>query len=104
MNDVAVVKIRGHLDRWRPWQRVLEDINIWYQKIKVGSFLICNDAVDTDESIRDKNGDVHIDWCVGCYGKYGVIHACRKFTEQNKLCYFKFDKQILIYKPLYLKN
>jgi hypothetical protein len=93
-----------YIDGNHKFEYVYEDINIWYDKIKVGGILICDDAVDTNDSIRDTNGDVYIEWCPGCDGKYGVIFACKKFTQENQLCYFKYDTQILIYKPLYLKN
>lgn len=93
-----------YVDGNHKFEYVYEDINIWYDKIKVGGFLICDDAVDTNDSIRDENGDVYIEWCPGCDGKYGVIFACKKFTQEKQLCYFKYDNQILIYKPLYLKG
>ena len=35
--------------------------------------------------MRDANGDVYIEWCPGCYGKYGVIKAFNKFIFEQKL-------------------
>lgn len=81
---------------------VLEDLNIWYDKLKPGGFIICDDAVDTNDSLRDENGDIFITWNQISFGKYGVIEACKKFTNQNNIPFFKWDNQILIYKPLYV--
>ena len=83
---------------------VLEDLNIWYNKIKPGGIIICDDAVDMDDNLRDENGDIFIGWNQTSFGKYGVIQACRLFTKQNNLCFFKWNNQILIHKPLYISK
>jgi len=79
---------------------VLEDLNNWYNKIKPGGIIICDDASDVDDNLRDENGDVFIRWNQVSFGAYGVIQACKIFTKTLNIPFFKWNNQILIYKPL----
>jgi hypothetical protein len=94
-NDLDFVYIDGN----HCFKYVLEDIMIWFDKLKLGGFIICDDANDDNENLRNENGDVFVQWNENSYGYYGVIHACKIFCKNNNINYFKFDNQIIIYKP-----
>jgi hypothetical protein len=93
-NNLDFVYIDGN----HKFNYVLKDLELYYEKIKIGGFLICDDAVDTDEKIRDENGDVFIIWNSYSSGKYGTIKACKTFANKKNIPYFKFDNQIIIFK------
>ena len=89
-----------YIDGNHKYSYVFEDITLWYNKLKYGGFIICDDAVDTDDMLRDEHGDVFIMWSPNCSGKYGVIKACKNFCKQNNIIYYKIDNQILFFKPM----
>lgn len=47
--------------------------------------MIGDDACDSDENLRDKEGNINIEWSRGCYGTYGVIAAFRDFITKYNL-------------------
>lgn len=89
-----------YIDGNHKCEYVLIDLELWYNKLKPGGIMICDDAVDTNEDLRDENGDVFIRWNHNSYGKYGVIAACIKFTNNKNISYCKLKNQIVIIKPL----
>jgi SAM-dependent methyltransferase len=91
-----------YIDANHKYKYVMNDLELWYNKLKSGGFIICDDACDVDELNRDENGDVFIEWGPLSYGKYGVLKACRDFTLSKGIPYFKFQNQILIFKSLHL--
>ena len=90
-----------YIDGNHKYKYILQDLELWYAKLKKGGIIICDDAVDIDDSKRDSNGDIFIEWGPGSYGKYGVFHACKYFTNIQNISYYKFKEQILIFKPFY---
>jgi hypothetical protein len=93
-----------YVDGNHKYKYVLEDITLWYEKLKIGGFLICDDACDINDDIRDENGDVFIRWNEHSYGKYGVMHACKNFAKKNKIPFFMWENQIILFKPFYVNN
>jgi hypothetical protein len=74
-----------YIDGNHRYTYVLNDLKLYYSKVKRTCFIIGDDAVDTDDSKRNENGDVLINWGPGCYGNYGVIKAFREFCANNNL-------------------
>ena len=64
---------------------VYNDLQLYYPKVKIGRYIVGDDAVDINDNMRDANGDVYIEWFPGCYGKYGVIKAFNTFIFEQKL-------------------
>lgn len=88
--DIDLVYIDGN----HKYKYVLQDLNKWYDKLKSGSIIIADDAVDIDDEKRDTNGDVTIEWSSDCVGKYGVIKAFRDFGK----AFSKIGTQIILIK------
>jgi predicted O-methyltransferase YrrM len=95
--DIAEELDFVYIDGNHSYEYVITDLELWYNKLKSGGFIICDDACDTNEEFRDSNGDIFIQWNNNSFGKYGVVHACKNFTKAKNIPYFKFDNQILIY-------
>ena len=74
-----------YIDGNHRYTYVYKDLELYYPKVKKNGYIIGDDAVDTDDYIRNENGDVLIEWGPNCYGNYGVIKAFREFCEKNKL-------------------
>jgi hypothetical protein len=102
-NDVPNNLDFVYIDGNHKCKYVLEDLEQWYDKLKPGGFIICDDAVDTSTE-RNVEGDVFIRWNEYSSGMYGVICACKQFTERKQIPYFKCDTQILIFKPYSRQN
>ena len=83
INDVPDNLDFVYIDGNHKYKYVYEDICDWYVKTKSGGILIGDDAVDTDNSRRNNENDVHIEWLPGCYGDYGVIKAFDDFIATN---------------------
>ena len=98
-NDLDFVYIGGNHN----YKYVLEDLELWYKKLKIGGFIICNNAIDINDDGRNDEGDVQIELSPGSYHKYGVINACKTFVEKNNLSFSKYNNQIIIFKPIYSK-
>ena len=75
-----------YIDGNHQYEYVYEDLCLWWEKLAPNGIIVGDDAVDTDETKRDKNGNIFIEWCPGSYGKYGVIHAFNRFIIEKK-CY-----------------
>lgn len=74
-----------YIDGNHSYKYVLEDLENYYPKVKNGGIIMGDDAVDLDESKRDCNGDVLINWSYNCYGYYGVVNAFNNFIKLNKI-------------------
>jgi len=90
-----------YIDGNHSYKYVLEDITLWFEKLSPGGIIIGDDAVDIEENKRDNEGNIFIEWCIGCSGKYGVIKAFRDFCYLNNLTYYKITNQIVLFKPLH---
>ncbi len=64
-----------YIDGNHGFSYVLADIEAWLPKIQPGGILAGDDVCDFDESKRDADGNVRMDWSPGCYGYYGVYKA-----------------------------
>ena len=75
-----------YIDGNHKYTYVYKDLELYYPKVKSNCYIIGDDAVDTDESKRNENGDVYIDWGgPQCYGQYGVIKAFNEFILKEKI-------------------
>jgi hypothetical protein len=64
-----------YIDGNHGFSHVLADIEAWLPKIQTGGILAGDDVCDYDETKRDADGNVRMDWSPGCYGYYGVYKA-----------------------------
>lgn len=78
-NDIDFLYIDGN----HRYKYVYKDLELYYPKVKKDGYVIGDDAVDHDDTKRNENGDVFIEWCPGFYGHYGVIKAFREFCAVN---------------------
>jgi predicted O-methyltransferase YrrM len=75
-----------YIDANHQYKFVLEDIVAWYPKVRAGGLLCGDDAVDTDDSKRNAEGDVEIVWERNdqgrpkVWGTYGIIKAVKEFA------------------------
>jgi hypothetical protein len=74
-----------YIDGNHQYSFVLNDLKLFYPKVKYEGFIIGDDAVDMNELERNENGDVLVTWSPGCYGHYGVIKAFNEFCSYHKL-------------------
>jgi hypothetical protein len=88
-----------YIDGNHKYEYVYNDLENWFKKLKKGGLIICDDASDTDDSKRDNEGNVFIQWNENSFGDYGVMHACKVFTKKYNIPFFIFQNQILIFKP-----
>lgn len=97
LNDIPNEIDFLYVDGNHRYKYVLEDLELFYPKVKKNGCIIGDDAVDTDDLKRNENGDVLVTWAPGSYGHYGVIKAFDEFCKNNKLngkvtCYqYKID-------------
>ena len=88
VNDVPDNLDFVYIDGNHCYKYAHQDIVDWYPKVKSNSIIIGDDAVDIDNSKRNDNNDVFIQWMPGCYGEYGVVKAFEDFIEEKK-CFGK---------------
>jgi hypothetical protein len=74
-----------YIDGNHRYEYAYKDLELYFPKVKNNCYIIGDDAVDTDDSIRNENGDVLINWGPGSFGHYGVIKAFREFISNNNL-------------------
>jgi hypothetical protein len=89
-NSLDFVYIDGNHD----YKYVLEDMNTWYPKVKIGGYLCGDDVYSQVLSEHDSDGNVTKIWSPGCWGKYGTYKAVvdfgKKFTiEQTQFSILK---------------
>lgn len=88
-----------YIDGNHSYNYVIDDLNNWYPKLKKGGILIGDDYVDLDDTKRNENGDVFIQWSPNCFGHYGVKKAFTEFIQKNNIINYEIiDKQIIIRK------
>ena len=87
-----------YIDGNHRYTYVSKDLELYYPRVKPGCFIVGDDAVDTDESKRNENGDVLVVWFPGCYGNYGVIKAFREFCAKNSVAGEVIGNQYLLKK------
>jgi hypothetical protein len=87
-----------YIDGNHTYKYVYDDLKNYFDKVKSGGYIMGDDAVDTDESKRDENGDVFIEWSPGCYGNYGVIKAFNDFIKNKGISGTVIRDQYLIKK------
>jgi predicted O-methyltransferase YrrM len=89
-----------YIDGNHRYKYVLNDLETYYSKVKPGSYIVGDDAVDVDNSKRNSNGDVHIKWDgPNCYGNYGVIKAFNEFLDMKKIEGYIISNQYIFKKP-----
>lgn len=64
-----------YIDGNHDYRYVLNDIKLWYPKVKKGGFLCGDDVYSTDLKEHDADGNVTRVWSAGCWGKYGTYKA-----------------------------
>ena len=72
-----------YIDGNHQYKYVKEDLMNYYSKVKLDGYIIGDAAVDIDDTNRNVNDDVCIEWCPGCYGNYGVVKAFREFFSDK---------------------
>jgi hypothetical protein len=87
-----------YIDGNHQYNYVYEDLELYFPKVKKGGIIVGDDAVDTNDSIRDKNKNIYIEWSPGCSGEYGVIKAFTDFKEINNLTGKIITNQYLLIK------
>jgi len=93
-NDFDLIYIDGN----HKYLYVLDDLRAWYPKLKKGGILLLDDVVDELNMDRDENGDVFIKWNQWSSGKYGVLLALKKFTEELNIKFYRWKNQAFIRK------
>jgi predicted O-methyltransferase YrrM len=93
-NDIDFLYIDGN----HRYTYVLKDLELFFPKVKHNHIIVGDDAVDHDETKRNQNGDVRIDWNSESYGHYGVIKAFREFCNKKKLQSKIIGSQYLVVK------
>lgn len=94
-NNVDFVYIDGN----HQYEFVYNDLELYYPKVKSGGYIMGDDAVDTDESKRNSNGNIYIEWSPGSYGEYGVLKAYRDFLKKMNIEGELIGNQFIIKKP-----
>jgi hypothetical protein len=70
-----------YVDGNHDYKYVLEDLHMWYPKIKPGGFLCGDDVYSRKLSDHDENGNVKRVWSPGCWGMYGTYKAIVDFGK-----------------------
>lgn len=78
-DNVDLVYIDGN----HKYNYVYKDLELYFPKVRMLGYIIGDDAVDIDDTTRNEDGDVYIEWCPGCYGHYGVIKAFNEFLDKK---------------------
>ncbi len=93
-----------YIDANHQFEYVLADLLAWYPKVRPGGLLCGDDVIDVDESKRESDGNVPIIWernVLGVpinAGRYGTLHALRKFCSETQLEVTISKEQFLILK------
>ena len=51
-----------YIDGNHRFEYVSKELELYYPKVKSNNYIIGDDAVDLDDSLRNKNGDILINW------------------------------------------
>lgn len=76
-----------YIDANHSYKYVLQDLKLWYSKLKMNGVLAGDDVVDVDvdDVVRNAENDVYIEWSPGCYGSYGVFKALTNFCTKHEI-------------------
>lgn len=74
-----------YIDGNHRYSYVLNDLSLFYPIVKPNCYIVGDDAVDVDDSNRNDNGDVLMQWSTYSYGHYGVIKAFRDFCNSKNI-------------------
>jgi predicted O-methyltransferase YrrM len=86
-----------YIDGNHRYSYVYKDLELYFPKVKKNGYIIGDDAVDTNDDLRNNNGDVFINWGgENCYGNYGVIKAFREFCSNYNLNGIIIENQYMI--------
>lgn len=88
-----------YIDGNHRFEYVSKELELYYPKVKSNNYIIGDDAVDLDDSLRNKNGDILINWDENNHGHYGVVKAFREFIEKNNLYGEITAMQCILRKP-----
>ncbi len=94
-----------YIDGNHSFRFVLQDLRLWYPKLRHEGLMCLDDAVDTDDRPRNSEGDAEIEWLrnadgtVASGGNYGVLKAVRDFCNQRSIEFFLSGTQVLFQKP-----
>ena len=89
-----------YIDGNHSYKYVYDDLKNYYPKVKPNCFIVGDDAVDLDETNRNKDGDVFVQWPGGAFGCYGVIKAFNEFVANKNISGKVIGNQYLIQKPI----
>jgi hypothetical protein len=70
-----------YIDGNHDYKCVLEDLKLWFPKVKKGGYVCGDDVYSTNLSEHDSNGNVHRVWGVNCWGYYGTYKALVDFGK-----------------------
>jgi beta-1,4-mannosyl-glycoprotein beta-1,4-N-acetylglucosaminyltransferase len=87
-----------YIDGNHSYSYVLQDLENWYPKLKSGGIIVGDDAVDTDNSLRNSDNDVYVDWGNGAWGYYGVVKAFEDFCSKINCSSLRIGNQYIIIK------
>lgn len=85
INDVPNEIDFLYIDGNHQYSYVLKDLQLYFPKLKKGGILMGDDVCDFDDSRRDANGDIHMEWLPGCFGAYGVKKAFDDYFKSTHL-------------------
>jgi hypothetical protein len=74
-----------YIDGNHDYKYVLQDLTIWYPKIKPGGYLCGDDVYSRSLDEHDKNGNVKRVWSSNCWGYYGTYKALVDFGKPFEL-------------------
>jgi len=98
VNDIPQEIDFLYIDGNHRYSYVLKDLELFYPLVKPNCYVVGDDAVDVDDSRRNENGDLLMQWSADSYGHYGVIKAFREFCERNHILGELIGNQYKIYK------
>ena len=99
IHDLSTIQIDFlYIDGNHSYKYVLEDLINYFPLVKSNGIIIGDDAVDLDDSKRDTNGDILINWSHNCFGYYGVVKAFNTFCQNNNIQGQLIGNQFLIKK------
>jgi hypothetical protein len=74
-----------YIDGNHDYKYVLQDLTIWYPKIKPGGYLCGDDVYSRNLNEHDHNGNVKRVWNSTCWGYYGTYKALVDFGKSFEL-------------------
>jgi hypothetical protein len=72
-----------YIDANHGYAAVLEDMEIWWSRVKSTGVLAGDDLVDDLDAAYDADNNQRVVWGPGCWGHYGVNRALRSFEQRH---------------------